>query len=442
MPVPAVAGEVEDVVVRGDDELQARGLVGVEDRPVVGEERRPRLVAVAAVDVVVAVGAVVVVGDALGARPGRRGVVLLPDEVDAAHEDVRPHPDLLHDGDRALGLGRGRRARDPLHVLAVRDGVREDRLHLPPHQLLVAAVEREDLSAADVVVEADAEVHPGIGVGHRSRKLEVEDPDGDGNGERPEPDLAAVGSGGRAGRDMRREEELLADALLQRDGPDRLRVGETGAHRRKGGRRDEMVVVASVQEPRGIEPPLGRRPVRPRDAGVVRLLRRVDADEVLVVQEELGAELEARVGEVAEPPVLVLVPDLDDREVERVRGEDVAVLVHERSDDGLHLAEVGVGVDDERAGLVFAARGDDADRAAALAVGGDRVRQALDIAHRRHSPPRRASPARKRRAHGKRRGDRGGKEDCPFHAFHSTIRHTAGQRSERTDALHDFAFGA
>ena len=203
-----------------------------------------------------------------------------------------------------------------------------------------------------------------------------------------------------------------------------------------------MVVVASVQEPRRIEPPLGRRPVRPRDPGVVRLLRRVDADEVLVVQQQLGAELEARVGEVAEPPVLVLVPDLDDREVKRVRGEDVAVLVHEPSDDGLHPAEVLVGADDERAGLVFAAGGDDADRAALLAVGGNRVRQALDIAHRRHGPPRRASPARKRRARGKRRGDRGGKEDCPFHAFHSTIRHPAGQRSERTDALHDFAFGA
>ena len=33
-------------------------------------------------------------------------------------------------------------------------------------------------------------------------------------------------------------------------GYDGLRVGEAGAHRREGGRRDEMVVVASVQKPR------------------------------------------------------------------------------------------------------------------------------------------------------------------------------------------------
>ena len=105
------------------------------------------------------------------------------------------------------------------------------------------------------------------------------------------------------------------------------------------------------------------------------------------MEKEFGAELHARVGEIAEPSVLVLIPDLDDDEVKRVGGEDVSILVHKLFHDRLHLAEVGVGANNKRARLVFTVGGDNSDCPSLLAIGGNCIRQTLDAAHRRHRPP-------------------------------------------------------
>ena len=383
MPVPAEPRLVEDVFVRGDYELDPRGLVCVEDGTVLREEPHPRLVAISAIDVVVPVFLVVVVGDAVRALARGLGVSLLPLVVDGAHKDVRPHADFLHQLDRALGLLRTSLAPNPLHVLAVRDEIREDRLHLLPRELLVPAVQLQNVLLPDIVVGADAKVHPRVNVRHRPWQVEVKDLDGDGDGEmgergagNGERDAAAVDAGGGARSNADRQEELLRNALLKRNRLDGVCVRETGAHR---GERLFLL--------RRIEPPLRRLAVCARDPRVVRLLRSIDADEVLVVEQQFGAELHACVGKVAEPSVLVLVPDLDDGEIKVVGGEDVARLAHKLPHDRLYLAEIDAGADDERAGLVFAARGDDPDCSSPLAVGGNSVRQTLHAAHGRHRPP-------------------------------------------------------
>ena len=62
-----------------------------------------------------------------------------------------------------------------------------------------------------------------------------------------------------------------------------------------------------------------------REARMNRI-RLVDADEVFIVEQQFGHELGAGVAEVAVPGVAVLVPDLDDREVEVVGREDMAII--------------------------------------------------------------------------------------------------------------------
>ena len=240
VPVPAVPGLVKDVTVRGDDELESRGLVGVEDGPVLREEPHSRLVAVSAIDVVVSVLLVVVGDDAICAFARGLDIAFLPLVVDGTDKDVRPHADLLHQLNRTLGLLRTCLAPDPLHVLSVRDEIRENRLHLLPRQFFVSAVQIQDMALADIIIGADAKVHPRVDVRHRLRQVEIKDLDCDGNGEwgngewgmgNGKCDISSIDTGGNVSRHVRGKDELLADVLFERDGAYRLRVRKAGAHR-------------------------------------------------------------------------------------------------------------------------------------------------------------------------------------------------------------------
>ena len=127
---------------------------------------------------------------------------------------------------------------------------------------------------------------------------------------------------------MRRQEELAERLLRQGDWLQRRRIAEVLAHGVEGVLfAPSLAQLAPVHLPRRIEPLLGLLAVLLDEPRVVRLLLGVDADEVLVIHQQLGAELEARVAEVAEPAVPVLIPDLHELEIEILLRKDRRSLI-------------------------------------------------------------------------------------------------------------------
>ena len=58
------------------------------------------------------------------------------------------------------------------------DEVRENRLQLLPHELLVSAVQLQNMVTPDIIVGTDAEIHLRMNVGHRAGEVKAEDSEG------------------------------------------------------------------------------------------------------------------------------------------------------------------------------------------------------------------------------------------------------------------------
>ena len=185
------------------------------------------------------------------------------------------------------------------------------------------------------------------------------------------------------------EHELLVLALFKSRARERRRVGEPRLHAEK------RVVdatyleidVALVDAARRGKPEVADRPVLRGDASPVALLLGVDLHEILVVEKKFGAELQARILEVAnpgaKPGVGVLVPDLDRREVQLLCRDYVALLVLQVADAHIDFAEIGVGSEDERAALVFAAGGNHCAGRVLDGLAGERIGENLALARSR-----------------------------------------------------------
>ena len=413
MPAPVVAVGPEDAVLGGDDELEALARIRVEDLSAPHQPPAARLVAVADEHPVVSELLVVIGRVLLRARDEvRHGELADVRDAHTADDEVRAHANLLHRVELEVRIGPDA-ARHPVHRLPVRDLVAQDRLELPLRELPVAAVLLHNVMQTEVVVRADEEVLLVVHIGLRRRQHEVHHPHRDG-------DLAhrtfyfftftfylnhpPVNPCRRVLRRMDRQEELLALALAEGDRLQGLRVAEAPLHRQEAAREPVVLEDALVHLPRRIEPVLVPPPVRLDEPRVVRLLLRVDPDEVLVVHKQLWTEPDARIAEVAPPSVAVLIPDLDELEVQRRRRQGLSPLVPEFGQLEARLAEITVCDDDERTRLVLLLRHHDAHDAALLAVRRVFVRQLRLAAHRGHRPPRhprlrRQSGQRKRHRH-------------------------------------------
>ena len=414
VPVVEVARLGEDGL-SGDEELEPRLLVRLEDRTVVRKPLRARLVAVAHVDVVVPEAAVELVRHALRVLLHLRTIAA--GRIRDALQDVRAHAGLLHDLDRLERLV-VEVAAHHVHRLVVRDLVAQDGDELLARQRLVPAVLLLDVVEREIRVRRDEEVLLRLVVALRLRQHEVKHPDLHRNPSQHLPllvvvrllspnHLSPIQPRLRVLRRMRRQEELAERLLRQGDWLQRRRIAEVLAHGVEGVLfAPSLAQLAPVHLPRRIEPLLGLLAVLLDEPRVVRLLLGVDADEVLVIHQQLGAELEARVAEVAEPAVPVLVPDLHELEVEVLLREENARLLPssstfnlnllEISDFKLHLPEVLRSPEEEGARLVFVLRRNDAHGPVRRAVRRIDVRETLDLAHRRHRvmPDLRARPGR------------------------------------------------
>ena len=314
----------------GRVELEAQILVEAPVGPHVDDPGRPRLVAALEVDVEVAEVLEEEIPCLLRVAPGReqalvRGV--------AAHahrgpdDHVHSHARLA----RQFELPPEVVARRAPHLVGgdvVAAHVPEDAEVLPRGELEVVAVLGEEDVVADVVVGGDEEVAPRIEVGFRLGEREGQHPQHDGN--LRQAGLAGHGGGDRAGVAARSgvrghahgEPELLEGPGLQRDRLEGGGILEVLFHGPEG------VVLAALVEDR-VERLRGRDPVVAvgavgiPDAGVVGLRGGVDPHQVFVVEQQFRRQLQPGVHEVADPAVAVLVPDLDDPQVE-LRGGDGA----------------------------------------------------------------------------------------------------------------------
>jgi len=411
VPVEHVAGLVEHAVSAGEDELEAFALVRLEDWPRVDQPTGSGFVAVADEHVVVADMAVEPLAlAARGERQVARRALGVVERGEPAQQDVRPHAGLLHgrDGFERLLIAV---AAVPVDRLAVRHVVAQDRHELPARQFGVSAVLLLDHVDADVRVGCDQEIALGVAVRLRRGQHERQHTQRHRNrGQRlpflADPDRTGIRPRLHVFPDVRREEELHEAPARKRHGTQGRGIGKAGLHRRERVRLAVVVEEAAVHLARRVDPHLFRPPAaRRRDAGVIGLLRLVDADQVLVVEQQLGDELESGVAEIVEPGIAVLVPDLHEPQIEVGGRELGAVLGFQRPDREVALAEVVQRADDEGAGLVFAACGNDRHRGARHAVRRIGVRQTLHSAHGRHGvtddrPPRRGVEKIARDAHG------------------------------------------
>ena len=60
---------------------------------------------------------------------------------------------------------------------------------------------------------------------------------------------------------------------------------------------------------------------------IVGLFLGIDANQILVIEKKLGAKLKVGIAKLAEPAVLVLVPYLNELQIEVFSGENIAVLI-------------------------------------------------------------------------------------------------------------------
>ena len=275
------------------------------------------------------------------------------------------------------------------------DLVAENGLVLLVHELLVPAVVLFDEIPADVAVGSDQEILSRTDVGLRTRQFKGQHPDGNGNG--PEGrairarhlHLADIGAGHRVLRCVSREEELPVLALRKRDRLKRGRVLEVFLHVAEGLHVPGIVEarIADVDLVRRVYPQLMDNAVGLGQACVVRLLPGVHANEILVIDEQLRAELVADVGEIAEPRVAVLVPDLDELEVEAGGKEHHALFVFELAQGKGDLAKIlRRRLDDERPRFVLVLRHRDEHNPVRDAVNRFPVRKTHHIAHGLHRP--------------------------------------------------------
>ena len=373
--VPAVAHHVLPRLVRGPPAVSARD-----------HGARPRLLAARRIEVGVAEHPLVLLRRdlrlslarvVLARRRAARAAPRLEERIEL-HAD---RPGLL---DRVL---------DVLEVLVVVPHAEVERI---PHVVVVLVLESrvlfgvglpavlpvlQDIAAhARHAVEHRVEVGRGVVVGLRIGQHILHDPEAHRNlGERLarvcDGDLGRVEAGLRVLIDAERREELLAAPLLQCERLDRLRVVDGLGARLEAGidvrrRRDPHVVLLAVVA----------------DADEVRLLLFVDLHEVLVVEKKFGTKLQAHVVEVAVPGVAVLIPHLDDLEVDLRLRDDRALGALQIARGNRHARKVRIGLEDEACRLELVPARDDAQRPALLPVRRLPVGEPHLVAQRRNSP--------------------------------------------------------
>ena len=370
-----VEGEEELAVGEGGGPHLAAGLVGDAPGVALGADRaRAALVDAVAVEVGVAelverevaglgerVAQLLEVGEVRG-----RGVAA-PDGLaragDAGEEGPRVEAVFLREGDVAVEAAGVHRV----------DG---GEAHRVPAVVLGEVAQGLLVARAGAV---EAEVEALVRVVARLRRGQREGEDAEAHVERAdlgalrvgERDRAAVDARRLAGGDAHGGEDLLELALVEGEGPERVGVA------------DEALVALVVEGVvRDLEarahPGVAAVAVLVLVAEVVVLRRVVGADEVLVVEEELGDEgAPGGVGEVAVPGAAALVPELDDAEVDG-RGGNRTGLAGEVGDTRRDAVAVRERVDDEGGRLDLALRGDPGEGREERAVGGVGVGQSLD----------------------------------------------------------------
>ena len=270
--------------------------------------------------------------------------------------------------------------------------VSENRLELALGKLKVISVRAANPLHVYILAEERQEVLLHVVVGLRRRKLEIEDAQTDRNLvekravlSRRDGDCASVESWLRVLADVHSEHELLVLVLLESRARERWCIGEPRLHagKRVVDATDLEIDVALVDAARRGKPEVADRPVLRGDTRPVALLLGIDLHEILVVEKKFGAELKARILEVANPGVGVLVPDLDRREVQLLCRDYIALLVLQVADAHIDFAEIGVGSEDERAALVFAAGGNHCAGRVLDGLSGERIGENLALACRR-----------------------------------------------------------
>ena len=266
--------------------------------------------------------------------------------------------------------------------------VSENRLELALGKLRVVSVRAANPLHVYILAEERQEVLLHVVICLRRWKLEIEDAQTDrylvekrAALSRRDGDRASVESWLRVLADVHSEHELLVLVLLESRACERWRIGEPRQHagKRVVDATDLEVDVALVDATRRGKPEVADRPVLRGDASPVALLLGVDLHEILVVEKKFGAELQARILEVANPGVGVLVPDLDRREVQLLCRDYVALLVLQVADAHIDFAEIGVGSEDERAALVFAAGGNHCAGRVLDGLAGERIGENLAL---------------------------------------------------------------
>ena len=82
-----------------------------------------------------------------------------------------------------------------------------------------------------------------------------------------------------------------------------------------------------IQLTRGIKPMFGLLTLLVDKTRIVGLFLGIDANQILVIEKKLGAKLKVGIAKVAEPAVLVLIPYLNELQIEVFSGENIAVLI-------------------------------------------------------------------------------------------------------------------
>ena len=126
---------------------------------------------------------------------------------------------------------------------------------------------------------------------------------------------------------MNGKEEVFKLILREINRLKRRRIAEIFAHAVKALGIASTADRTGIQLTRGIEPMLGLLTLLVDKTRIVGLFLGIDANQILVIEKKLGAKLKVGIAKVAEPAVLVLVPYLNELQIEVFSGENIAVLI-------------------------------------------------------------------------------------------------------------------
>ena len=276
-----------------------------------------------------------------------------------------------------------------MHGLVVLDLIFQHVVKLFLGQVPVTAVQGVNDIEADITVRGNEERLVHIVIRRGLGQFKGQHLDGDRNGSdgctiSHHRNSALVKTGSLSFFRVNGEEKLLERALVQSHGLERGGILEIGLHALEGNKAAVRgVTITMVHFPGRSQPEIGLGTVFFREAGIVGDFFRIDFDQIFIVQKKFRDQFQFGVGEVAPPAVFVLIPDLDDLEIQLIGGEDHALFVLERSQFEFNLAQFFQRIDQEGAGFVFILRSNDPDRRNCFTVEGIRLRETHEFAHGR-----------------------------------------------------------